>query len=638
MMKTKSKMKTGAGIAMAVILALFTAVAMMPIGAYAGNVSQSSAGSKATGSNVAGSKATGSNVAVSAAKSAASANGDVIFTGEFIDLGDAQLSSSTPYYVNGKASAAGVLGKDGCTAYFDAAEKVLTLQDAEIISGSGSNEYKNNEGGNYHKGVIDYYGAEGHSENVTIVLNGHNTVKSSNPAYYAGIQAECPTSSYKPDLIFKGSGSLDIETCDTACPGNYGIRIESDVTFNGGDISIRNGNNTGALDSDYCGNKAISSVGGCVKINKGTVLAQAGRAYNETSCGIEAQWVDIYGGKLTAKGGSVRGNAVNWEKANRWSLGVKASASTENNGIGIHGGVFTASATTAAEDPGSTAVKTNAMEKAPKMDIQNYVWRTAAADRFTGSSDRKFTWDESQDYTEIAIGSVVKTTEPKGGSISTTPTFASYGEKVTVTATPDTGYALKYITVDGEAITGSTFIMKNKAETVSAVFAKKTFAVKAKASPKKGGRVSGGKTVKYGSSATLKAKAKYGYKFSKWTKKGKKVSGSSTFKVKNVKASCTYTAVFKKRPTVKFTLQKSGSRRIKVHWKPVKGAKGYQVRNNHDKKRVMRVMWTGNNSMHTYTSIRDVKGRTYKYSMRYYKIKHGKKVWSCWSPVKTIKR
>ena len=61
-------------------------------------------------------------------------------------------------------------------------------------------------------------------------------------------------------------------------------------------------------------------------------------------------------------------------------------------------------------------------------------------------------------------------TQPANGTISTNFSNASAGATITVTATPNSGYELAYITVNGEKINGNTFKMPDKAVTVSAVF------------------------------------------------------------------------------------------------------------------------------------------------------------------------
>ena len=57
-----------------------------------------------------------------------------------------------------------------------------------------------------------------------------------------------------------------------------------------------------------------------------------------------------------------------------------------------------------------------------------------------------------------------------GGEIKTSLTNASAGSTIRVTATPDAGYELAYITVDGERIPGTSFAMPAHDVTVSAVF------------------------------------------------------------------------------------------------------------------------------------------------------------------------
>ena len=69
----------------------------------------------------------------------------------------------------------------------------------------------------------------------------------------------------------------------------------------------------------------------------------------------------------------------------------------------------------------------------------------------------------------------ITVTQPANGTVKVNPSNGSAGTLITVTATPDEGYELAYITVDGEKITGNTFRMPDKAVTVSAVFVPVTF-------------------------------------------------------------------------------------------------------------------------------------------------------------------
>lgn len=65
--------------------------------------------------------------------------------------------------------------------------------------------------------------------------------------------------------------------------------------------------------------------------------------------------------------------------------------------------------------------------------------------------------------------------DPANGTIRVNPSNGSAGTLITVTATPDEGYELAYITVDGEKISGNTFRMPDKGVTVSAVFVPVSF-------------------------------------------------------------------------------------------------------------------------------------------------------------------
>ena len=69
----------------------------------------------------------------------------------------------------------------------------------------------------------------------------------------------------------------------------------------------------------------------------------------------------------------------------------------------------------------------------------------------------------------------ITVTQPENGSIKVNPSNGSAGTLITVTPTPDAGYELAYVTVDGEKISGITFIMPNRAVTVSAVLVPTAF-------------------------------------------------------------------------------------------------------------------------------------------------------------------
>ena len=96
-----------------------------------------------------------------------------------------------------------------------------------------------------------------------------------------------------------------------------------------------------------------------------------------------------------------------------------------------------------------------------------------AGDSVTITADTTFTavWREIN----IPTPNSITVTQPANGTVKVNPSNGSAGTLITVTATPDEGYELAYITVDGEKITGNTFRMPDKAVTVSAVFVPVTF-------------------------------------------------------------------------------------------------------------------------------------------------------------------
>jgi uncharacterized repeat protein (TIGR02543 family) len=124
-----------------------------------------------------------------------------------------------------------------------------------------------------------------------------------------------------------------------------------------------------------------------------------------------------------------------------------------------------------------------------------------------------------------------------------------------------------------------------------------------------------------------------------FTAKGLKAGTRYYFVVKAVNDAGTVksTAVSVKtaKEPVSFRLANSSGSNVKVKWSKVSGASRYQVASDSSGK--MKTRWTGANSLCTYTSTGLTKGKTYKFRMRYRKTVGGKKVWSSWTSVKTIK-
>lgn len=85
-------------------------------------------------------------------------------------------------------------------------------------------------------------------------------------------------------------------------------------------------------------------------------------------------------------------------------------------------------------------------------------------------------------------------------------------------------------------------------------------------------------------------------------------------------------------PSVKLSTPKSKS--IKVSWNKVSGAKGYDVYSSTSKKGTYSKRTTTSNFNYTNTGL--TKGKTYYYKVRAYKIVNNKKVYSSYSPIKSI--
>lgn len=115
--------------------------------------------------------------------------------------------------------------------------------------------------------------------------------------------------------------------------------------------------------------------------------------------------------------------------------------------------------------------------KLPNASRSGYIflgWRSgdktfSAGERVVVSADVTFTavWGNLPD---TAGTYPITVADPANGDVSVNLPNASAGAAITVTAVPDEGYELAYITVDGERISGTSFTMPDHAVTVSAVF------------------------------------------------------------------------------------------------------------------------------------------------------------------------
>lgn len=135
-----------------------------------------------------------------------------------------------------------------------------------------------------------------------------------------------------------------------------------------------------------------------------------------------------------------------------------------------------------------------------------------------------------------------------GGSISPNGTIkVKYGEDKTFTITPNEGYEIKSVIVDGQdkgKVTSFTFNDVKEAHTISASFVKKTFNITASAGA--GGSVSpsGTTTVSYGDNKTFTFTPNQGYKVKSVVVDGVNKGELTTYTFSNVKAAHSISVTF----------------------------------------------------------------------------------------------
>ena len=82
------------------------------------------------------------------------------------------------------------------------------------------------------------------------------------------------------------------------------------------------------------------------------------------------------------------------------------------------------------------------------------------------------------------------------------------------------------------------------------------------------------------------------------------------------------------------TLTRPSSKAIKVSWKSVSGANGYEVYSSTSKSGTYKKIKTTSSLSYTNSGLK--KGKTYYYKVRAYKTFNGKKVYGSYSAVKSI--
>ena len=211
-------------------------------------------------------------------------------TATSVHVGGVELNSSTPYLVNGVASASGTLGTDGCTAYFN--DGTLTLNNADI---EGALWVTN-----------DSYGIYAFRD-LTIILEGESRTCGGDSPTVDGSKKNSEGVNCVGTLTISGNGTLNA----IGGNGNYSSGINAyELVISGGVI-----NATGGAEDNV-----------------------------KFSCGIEGNNITISGGSVTAVGGDVSYTGY-WTG----SYGIKSMDKTS-----ITGGTVTARGNKTAFNTSST--------------------------------------------------------------------------------------------------------------------------------------------------------------------------------------------------------------------------------------------------------------------------------------------
>ncbi len=154
----------------------------------------------------------------------------------------------------------------------------------------------------------------------------------------------------------------------------------------------------------------------------------------------------------------------------------------------------------------------------------------------TVSSSESYTFTLNSNRTLVANFSpisyaVTTSSSPSGGGTTSGGGTYNYGDDVTVTAIPATGYQFVNWTQGGTAVsTNSSYsftVTGNR--TLTANFSQITYTVALSSAPAAGGASSGGGTYGSGTTATVTATPATGYRFVNWTRGGTALSANPVY-------------------------------------------------------------------------------------------------------------
>ena len=346
------------------------------------------------------------------------------------------------------------------------------------------------------------YGIHTDAWSTSITVNGGTVTATSGEAQgdSCGIFAESRDYDSIHSSFSITGGSVTATGGDAVGSGYYscGIKVDGEFTISGGTVNATGKRST---KKTSCGIYAIQSV----KISGGTVTATGGTSDNEYSSGIFATnfsgynvEVNISGGTVTATGGAakqgsygiltetakskepstvtingnsvVRANTTDTEGVDSKPIsGIvhdttfklnKESGIIFENGVGtVYGDVTLREDLTVAsgetltipEDAaltipeGTTLTNNGRIQNDGNLQVKGEI--TGNAVTGSGTIQGSGQWPGKPEPVPIPPTYAVTTPETTGGTVTVSPSRASSGRTVTITATPDLGYELESLTV-----------------------------------------------------------------------------------------------------------------------------------------------------------------------------------------------
>lgn len=154
----------------------------------------------------------------------------------------------------------------------------------------------------------------------------------------------------------------------------------------------------------------------------------------------------------------------------------------------------------------------------------------------TVSSSESYTFTLNSNRTLVAnfspISYTVSTSSiPSGGGTTSGGGTFIYGDDVTVTAVPASGYQFVNWTQGGTTVSNNSSysFTVTGSRTLTANFSQNAYTISTSSSPASGGTTSGGGSYSYGDDATVRAVPSTGYTFVNWTQGGTVVSANSNY-------------------------------------------------------------------------------------------------------------